>query len=215
MSDPAAPPPIQRLGVLSDSHGRVASCRRAMSALRDLQVDAIVHLGDVGTPAVLEELVGDPPVHVVFGNCDDERDLATHARCMGLTVHHPLGRLEVAGRGVAFTHGHLREAFEATLGREPMLLTGHTHRVAADRLQVQRRASHCTSLVEVLDVFGVPVKRTGGEASAAELRRAYLKAAMRFHPDRSLGASLRERRKNEEIFKVIQQFSTSTGGERG
>jgi putative phosphoesterase len=138
VSDPAAPPPIQRLGVLSDSHGRVASCRRAMSALRDLQVDAIVHLGDVGTPAVLEELVGDPPVHVVFGNCDDERDLATHARCMGLTVHHPLGRLEVAGRGVAFTHGHLREAFEATLGREPMLLTGHTHRVAADRLQGTR-----------------------------------------------------------------------------
>ena len=87
--------------------------------------------------------------------------------------------------------------------------------IAADRLQVQRRASHCTSLVEVLDVFGVPVKRTGGEASAAELRRAYLKAAMRFHPDRSLGASLRERRKNEEIFKVIQQFSTSAGSERG
>lgn len=138
MSDPAAPPPIRRLGMLSDSHGRVASCRRAMAVLRFLEVDAIVHLGDVGTPAVLEELVGEPPVHVVFGNCDDDRDLAAHARCMGLTVHHPLGRLDVAGRGVAFTHGHLPEVLASCLGREAMLLTGHTHRIAADVLEGTR-----------------------------------------------------------------------------
>ena len=71
---------------------------------------------------------------------------------------------------------------------------------------VQRRARRCGSLEEVLGAFGVPVERAGAEASAAELRRAYLRAAMRFHPDRSLNAPVRERRRNEEIFKVIQSF---------
>lgn len=138
MNDDAAARPIRRLGVLSDSHGRVGSCRRAVAALHRLHVDAIVHLGDVGTAAVLEELVGDLPVHVVFGNCDDDRRLTTHARCMGLHVHHPLGRVEVAGRGVAFTHGHLDQSVTACLGRDAMLLVGHTHRLTADLVQGTR-----------------------------------------------------------------------------
>ncbi len=129
---------IHRLGVLSDSHGRVGSCRRAVAALHRLGVDALVHLGDVGTTAVLEELVGDLPVHVVFGNCDDERDLAAHARCMGFHVHHPSGRVEVAGRRVAFTHGHLEDAVTESLGRDAMLLVGHSHRIAADLVQGTR-----------------------------------------------------------------------------
>ncbi len=35
--------------------------------------DAIVHAGDLSTPAVLEELEAlGPPVHAVHGNVDDE-----------------------------------------------------------------------------------------------------------------------------------------------
>jgi putative phosphoesterase len=118
--------------VVSDTHGRVGACRRAVAALVALDCDAIVHLGDVGTMAVLEELVTDVPAHVVFGNCDDEIELSRDARCLGLHVHHPLGRLEVAGRSVAFTHGHLPGAVEDAVGRDDLLLVGHTHRIADD-----------------------------------------------------------------------------------
>ena len=124
---------IHRLGVLSDTHGRTASCARAVARLREIGVDAIVHLGDVGTRAVLEELVGEPPAQVVFGNCDDEDDLGPYAACLGIAVHHPLGRLDVAGRSVGFTHGHLPAAVASSIGRDDLLLVGHTHRITDER----------------------------------------------------------------------------------
>ncbi len=129
---------IARLGVVSDTHGRLDACRRAVAALRGLGIDALVHLGDVGAEAVLEELVGDPPAHVVFGNCDDERALADHAERLGLHVAHPLGTLRLAGRRVAFTHGHLPRTVAAAIGRDELLLVGHSHRIADERRQDTR-----------------------------------------------------------------------------
>lgn len=124
---------IARLGVLSDTHGRVASCRRAVAALRAADVDALVHLGDVDSEGVLEELVGEPPAHVVFGNCDDERRLGRHADRLGIHVAHPVGELRLAGRRVAFTHGHLSDAVRTAIGRHDLLLVGHSHRLGDER----------------------------------------------------------------------------------
>lgn len=130
---PTPTPVLQRLGVVSDTHGRVDACRRAIAALIALECDAIVHLGDVGSMAVLEELVTSVPAHVVFGNCDDDIELSRDARSLGVQVHHPLGRLKVAGRSVGFTHGHLPHAIDASIGRDDLLLVGHTHHITDER----------------------------------------------------------------------------------
>ena len=73
---------MSKIGLLSDSHGRASTTRRAVQVLLERQVHRIVHLGDIGTVEVIDALVENldeagrvkPPVHVVFGNTDWDLD---------------------------------------------------------------------------------------------------------------------------------------------
>lgn len=59
---------IQRIGVISDTHGLLRP--EAVEALRGSE--AIIHAGDVGHPAILEELRRIAPVTAIRGNIDIE-----------------------------------------------------------------------------------------------------------------------------------------------
>lgn len=124
-----------KIGVLSDSHGRVEMTARAVSLLRDAGAERLIHLGDVETERVLEELLA-LPTHIVFGNCDwDIAGLTRYAQSLGLTVAHPSGQMEVAGRRIAFTHGHLESRMHAALAEGvEYLLHGHTHELRDERI---------------------------------------------------------------------------------
>src|SRR5262245_3951319 len=57
---------MTRVGVISDTHGLLRP-----EALRELEgSDLIIHAGDVGDPAILEELAKIAPVRAVRGNVD-------------------------------------------------------------------------------------------------------------------------------------------------
>ncbi len=136
------------IGLISDTHGRHLLTRQAVRILLAAGAGELIHLGDVGTCAVLEELLvatpgpdsdGDSqrlqtlPVHLVFGNADgDISNLARYARELGLDVQHPAGRLTLEdGRSLAFTHGHDRRLLAAALEEHVAYLChGHTHRAA-------------------------------------------------------------------------------------
>ena len=55
-----------KIGVLSDTHGLLRT--EVLQALAG--VDQILHLGDVGDPAILKSLAQIAPVHAVRGNTD-------------------------------------------------------------------------------------------------------------------------------------------------
>ncbi len=118
------------IGVLSDSHGNVDATRAGVQALSEHGAGMFIHLGDVETEAVIDELVGHD-AHIVFGNCDYNIDgLTRHARCMEVTVAHPIGRKSVAGKTIAFTHGHLPNLMKQPVDeRVTYLLHGHSHEV--------------------------------------------------------------------------------------
>jgi uncharacterized protein len=61
-----------RIGVVSDSHGHVEFVRPAVRMLESLEVECVLHCGDIGTPAVVG-LFAPWPTHFVFGNCDSDR----------------------------------------------------------------------------------------------------------------------------------------------
>jgi putative phosphoesterase len=114
------------VGVLSDSHGQRARVRIAIALLRDRGASILLHLGDLGD-GVLDELAG-LNCHVVFGNCDDARSLDGYARDIGLHVHHPSGILEIDGKRIGLTHGHLVEELERLFcANVDYLFHGHTH----------------------------------------------------------------------------------------
>lgn len=109
-----------RVGVISDTHGRIPDEVFDVFA----SVDHILHAGDVGTPDILTELGALAPVTAVYGNTDgwDVRKVC------GETA-----RLELDGFIVLVTHGDqfgsptsavLHEAFPDA----EIIVFGHTHR---------------------------------------------------------------------------------------
>ncbi len=138
---------MPKIGLLSDSHGRVETTRHAVVLLVDHGVDRLIHLGDVGGPGVLDELVvpngADDetiPAHVVFGNVDwDEADLTRYAEALGLIVNHPVGRLTFGDRELRFMHGHDGRAWDRALADKPAWLAhGHTHQKNDNRIGATR-----------------------------------------------------------------------------
>lgn len=118
------------VGILSDSHGRIAPVRQAIEVFDARRVEAVFHCGDVGGLDVLRELAGfTRRFWFVWGNAD-----APHAGwapiLSELGLQWPTGPLvvELAGKRVALAHGHEVQfaalRLDDTVG---YVLSGHTH----------------------------------------------------------------------------------------
>ena len=128
-----------RLGILADSHGHADTTATAVRLLLDAGAQKLIHLGDLCGESVIDELVGHD-AHVVFGNCDFNVDALTrYARHVGVHVDHPAGRLEIDGRVVVYTHGHLDTLLrEAIADGVDYLLHGHSHELRDERIGTTR-----------------------------------------------------------------------------
>ena len=123
-----------RLGIISDTHGHVDLTRPAVRMFESLDVNAVLHCGDIGSMAVVE-LFAAWPTHFVFGNCDEHLDrFAAAIRAVGQTCHGLFGDLEFEGIRVALLHSHERRRFRETIdsGDYRLVCYGHTHVAAID-----------------------------------------------------------------------------------
>ena len=123
------------VGVLSDSHGHAETTARAVEALVSHGAEMLVHLGDIGSDEVIDELVGHR-ARIVFGNCDwNIEAMTSYAELVGVVVDHPMGLLEIDGCRIAFTHGHVASLMRSALDDGvDYLLHGHTHTVQDERV---------------------------------------------------------------------------------
>jgi uncharacterized protein len=124
-----------RLGVISDTHGHVELTRPAIRMLESLEVETVLHCGDIGSIEVVE-LFAKWPTHFVFGNCDDNMAAFTAAIAQAGQICHGLfGELEFEGVRVALLHSHERNRFREAIdsGRYELVCYGHTHVAAIDR----------------------------------------------------------------------------------
>ena len=118
-----------RLGVISDTHGHVENTRQAVRMLESLEVDRLLHCGDIGTPEVVQ-LLKPWPVDYVLGNCDyNQAELATAIAAAGQTFHDQFAELEIEGRRIALLHSHDRRKFREVTesGEWDLVCYGHTH----------------------------------------------------------------------------------------
>ncbi len=142
---------MPRIGLLSDSHGRVRTTQLAVDRLLAAGAEVLIHLGDVGSIEVIDTMLvpvspsaGDAgettttvPVHIVFGNVDwDMGALSRYAASIGFNVQHPMGWLEVdGGKRIAFTHGdHPQLMRRALEDGADYLLHGHSHQTRDERV---------------------------------------------------------------------------------
>lgn len=118
-----------RVGIISDTHGQVAFTRAAVQMFESLEVERVLHCGDIGSPEVVE-LFAPWPTDFVFGNCDvDRQALRMAIERAGKICHEEFGDLEIEGVRLALLHSHDRRLLVASIGsgRYRTVCYGHTH----------------------------------------------------------------------------------------
>ena len=117
---PASSPTVKRhglVGVISDTHGLLRP--EAILALQGC--DLILHAGDIGTRAILEDLQAIAPVIAVKGNNDQGKWANT------LPVTH---RLTVGRYAFLLTHDAAMVSPETVTPPIDVLVSGHSHKPA-------------------------------------------------------------------------------------
>jgi putative phosphoesterase len=118
-----------RIGVVSDTHGHVGYTRDAVRMLESLEVELVIHCGDIGSVEIVP-LFADWPTHFVFGNVDgDPRSLEAAIVAAGGVCHGRFGSLELADKKIAFLHGDDTALLRHVSGSGDWNLVchGHTH----------------------------------------------------------------------------------------
>ena len=118
-----------QIAVVSDTHGHAEYARQAVRVLEGLEIGAVLHCGDIGTPGIVP-LFDRWQTHFVFGNVDhDERRLRAEIEDAGQTCHGRFGRIDLEGRRIALLHGNDIALFEQTVssGEWDLVCYGHTH----------------------------------------------------------------------------------------
>jgi len=116
-----------RVGVISDTHDRLPTFRRAVALFQRLGVDAIFHAGDYVAPfaaALIGPEVLSIPLHCVYGNNDGER--AGLKQILPGIVEGPL-TVKLHGRTIVMHHFIDWLKPEDIAGAD-VVITGHTHK---------------------------------------------------------------------------------------
>jgi putative phosphoesterase len=106
---------VQTVGVISDTHGLLRPEARAALA----GVELIIHAGDVGRPAILDELRQIAPLIAVRGNVDG----GSWAEALPLTEVVTIG-----GRLVYLLHDLLQLDLDPAAAGFEAVIFGHSHR---------------------------------------------------------------------------------------
>ena len=115
---------VRKVGLISDTHGTL---RNGVFQALD-GVDLILHAGDIGSPDIITQLETIAPVKAVHGNTD------------GFDIRQRFGdtlELELAGKNIIVTHGHLFgaptvNALRVAFPTADLIMYGHTHNPLLD-----------------------------------------------------------------------------------
>ena len=124
-----------RIGIISDTHGQVEQTRTAVRMFESLDVQRVLHCGDIGSAEVVA-LFAPWPTDFVFGNTDaDQKPLRAAIERAGKTCHGEFGDVTIEGVRIALVHSHEPRRFSASIGsgRYQVVCYGHTHVASIER----------------------------------------------------------------------------------
>lgn len=117
-----------KIGVISDTHDRLPTFRRAVTLFQRLGVDAILHAGDYVAPFAAKLIAPDVlpiPLHCIYGNNDGER--AGLKATLPNIIDGPL-RVELGGKTIVMAH-FIDWMKPADYADADIVITGHTHEI--------------------------------------------------------------------------------------
>ena len=120
-----------KVGIMSDTHDRLDAVERAVELFNSMEVEHVLHAGDIVSPFVVPRLARlRARLTVVWGNNDGDRLLLSRR----MTEHgiEPAGELAVlnlAGKRIALLHGTSEQIVRALAasGEFDVVVRGHTH----------------------------------------------------------------------------------------
>jgi putative phosphoesterase len=121
-----------RIGLISDTHDRLPTINAALTLFQQLDIDTLLHPGDIIAPFAAKPLAAFPgTVYVTYGNNDGER--------LGLSKVLPQikdGPLHVELGGKRILLHHFRDwCRTADVALADIIVTGHTHEVTIERVE--------------------------------------------------------------------------------
>ena len=124
-----------KIGILSDTHDRVARTVKALQLLLAEGAEAIVHCGDLTRPEIVR-IFAKVPTYFVFGNNDYDHDglLRAMVRPNAISLGRG-GEIELAGKRIVVIHGDSAREVRRLASLAPdYLLYGHSHITADERI---------------------------------------------------------------------------------
>jgi putative phosphoesterase len=116
---------------MSDSHDNIWNLSKALSMIRNVQADLIIHCGDFVAPFMLKELEKSGiPVYGVLGNNDGSGFLlakTAFAELSRITLFEIVGQVDAQGFSVCFTHQRIVAEALAASTRYDLVCYGHSH----------------------------------------------------------------------------------------
>lgn len=124
------------IGVMSDTHDNIPLTEKAIEKLNELNVDLVIHCGDIISPFIMRRLGKlKAKMIAVYGNNDGDKDLLKDiALNYGFELHNPPYTLTVNEKRILVIHGFgakdetKRIVYSIAKSREyDIILYGHTH----------------------------------------------------------------------------------------
>ena len=115
-----------KVGVISDTHDRLPTFRRAIAMFKRLKAEAVFHAGDYVAPFAAEVIAPQElpmPLHCVYGNNDGER--AGLKAVLPNVVEGPL-RAKRGDRSIVMHHS-IETLQPSETSHADVLICGHTH----------------------------------------------------------------------------------------
>lgn len=152
------------IGVVSDTHGHKDYTREAIRMMQALEVQRVIHCGDIGS-AEIPEMFADWPTEWVFGNVDSRTGPLREAieRAADHCCHGRFGSVAWEDRKIAFLHGDDSRLLAATIanGEYDLVCSGHTHQhevrqvgstIALNPGALYRATPHTFAVVDLSDM---------------------------------------------------------------
>lgn len=117
------------IGIMSDSHDNIPAIRKAVETFNTLDVDLVIHAGDLISPFTANEFKNlDAEMVAVFGNNDGEREGLKKAFA-DICLIEDYKEISVEGWKFSVIHGNNPQIVDALskCGKYDVLVRGHTH----------------------------------------------------------------------------------------
>ena len=117
-----------KVGIISDTHDRLPTFRRAVAMFERLGVDAILHAGDMIAPFAAKLIAPGEvkvPVYCIYGNNDGEK--VGLKKVLPQIVDGPL-RVELGGKTIVMHHW-IEWLNPGDIQGADVVITGHTHEI--------------------------------------------------------------------------------------